>query len=516
MDFERGWLLPLPVNLLITPVVTGFVGYFTNFLAIKMLFRPHRRRWYSLGWQGVIPRNRSKLASEVGEMVGRELVSETEIRSAVGSDNFQALLERAVSKEMERLLSKNYGNVYDIGVKLGIPLDKLLSDSLTKLMSDDGFTGKINQFIHGEISKLIDSFLSKSLSDFDGLDEKLKIFVQKLMQNGNWQDIIVDELSASMNNVVLSGKSLKDILPNGFDAKVDPIADVITDKAISAIDKLFEDPTTRKVIAKKLMEAKDNFFENGLMDSLKTGFISMFLTEEVITGVVDKELPNLIDGIKTQPEIREKLKGHVSGHIHSFLEKPLYSFASTIGIDTVFEIRSNAVSGMKSYLKSDGFTQKVESVLSGLLGKYSHFTIGGILNTFGIKPEQMTGGLIDIRSIVNREDHHQLFSDLGGNVLKRIELNNVYEKIPEKSFEKIKINFVSKINQIMEKHIPSAMQAMDLPRIVEDKINHLDLYEVESLLFSFMKDQFKWINVLGFILGFIFGAIQSLFFYFMN
>ena len=46
------------------PVVAAFVGWFTNWLAIQMSFRPVRfigiGSW--LGWQGVIPRKAEKMA----------------------------------------------------------------------------------------------------------------------------------------------------------------------------------------------------------------------------------------------------------------------------------------------------------------------------------------------------------------------------------------------------------------------------------------------------------------------
>jgi Uncharacterized protein conserved in bacteria len=56
------WLLVAP------PVVGGIIGYFTNDIAIKMLFRPYRAI-YIKGRQlpftpGLIPRNKSAWQSE--------------------------------------------------------------------------------------------------------------------------------------------------------------------------------------------------------------------------------------------------------------------------------------------------------------------------------------------------------------------------------------------------------------------------------------------------------------------
>jgi len=52
------------INIISIPLLAGFVGYITNYIAIKMLFRPYKKKWYTLGWQGVIPKNREKLAKK--------------------------------------------------------------------------------------------------------------------------------------------------------------------------------------------------------------------------------------------------------------------------------------------------------------------------------------------------------------------------------------------------------------------------------------------------------------------
>lgn len=54
-------------------VMAGCVGYFTNFLAIKMLFQP--RRGQVLGWRGLIPRNQAEIARSLGESVQSQLLA---------------------------------------------------------------------------------------------------------------------------------------------------------------------------------------------------------------------------------------------------------------------------------------------------------------------------------------------------------------------------------------------------------------------------------------------------------
>ena len=54
-------------------VIAGLVGYFTNFLAIKMLFQP--KRGQVLGWRGLVPRNQAQIARSLGRNVQQQLLA---------------------------------------------------------------------------------------------------------------------------------------------------------------------------------------------------------------------------------------------------------------------------------------------------------------------------------------------------------------------------------------------------------------------------------------------------------
>ncbi|WP_052378385.1 DUF445 family protein [Polycyclovorans algicola] len=53
--------------------IAGCVGYFTNFLAIKMLFQP--KKGQVLGWRGLVPKNQAHIARSLGESVQAQLLS---------------------------------------------------------------------------------------------------------------------------------------------------------------------------------------------------------------------------------------------------------------------------------------------------------------------------------------------------------------------------------------------------------------------------------------------------------
>ena len=66
------------------PIIGAIIGWGTNFLAIKMLFRPRRAK-NLLGYtiQGVIPKRQPQIASAVGEAVEKGLVRKEDLAQAM-------------------------------------------------------------------------------------------------------------------------------------------------------------------------------------------------------------------------------------------------------------------------------------------------------------------------------------------------------------------------------------------------------------------------------------------------
>jgi hypothetical protein len=89
IGFGSGPFVPCPpmiasyLPFLLPPIVGALIGWGTNWLALKMLFRPivpFRLGPWSI--QGVIPRRQGALAANLGEMVERELVSHHDLAGA--------------------------------------------------------------------------------------------------------------------------------------------------------------------------------------------------------------------------------------------------------------------------------------------------------------------------------------------------------------------------------------------------------------------------------------------------
>lgn len=78
-------ILPSVLSLVLPPVAGAIIGYFTNDVAIKMLFRPYRPLFVG-GWQipftpGLIPRNQNRLAQRIADTIMQSLLTPEELQT---------------------------------------------------------------------------------------------------------------------------------------------------------------------------------------------------------------------------------------------------------------------------------------------------------------------------------------------------------------------------------------------------------------------------------------------------
>jgi uncharacterized membrane protein YheB (UPF0754 family) len=75
--FMNWWLLSIPV-------ISAFIGWFTNWIAIKMLFHP-KLPVNILGYklQGIFPKRQQVFAEKLGKLVSQELLSFNDIASKI-------------------------------------------------------------------------------------------------------------------------------------------------------------------------------------------------------------------------------------------------------------------------------------------------------------------------------------------------------------------------------------------------------------------------------------------------
>lgn len=207
LDLYTLWLLAAP------PVVGGIIGYFTNDIAIKMLFRPYRA--YYLGkWQvpftpGLIPSNQERLAKRISDAIMGSLLTPEELqnlaRKLLQIERVQAAIHWLLQLALEQIQSSNQERV-----------NKIIADVLRDLIGQ-AFPRLLKVMARRE------DFLEQQLNQiFDQVILELRLNEPQAEQLADW-----------LLEVVLPSDTIREA-----------IVDFLTDYNIRIIDEGFREKTT--------------------------------------------------------------------------------------------------------------------------------------------------------------------------------------------------------------------------------------------------------------------------------
>ncbi|HEY9615816.1 MAG TPA: DUF445 family protein [Microcoleaceae cyanobacterium] len=155
MDPSTIWLFVGP------PVVGGIIGYFTNDIAIKMLFRPYRPLY--LGKQqlpftpGLIPRNQERLAKRISDTIMGSLLTPEELQKLAQRLLQTERVQSALLWLLKLALEQLQGNTQQKTAKVlaGI-LHDLLGQTLPRLLK---VLARQEDFLETQLNQIFDQVL---------------------------------------------------------------------------------------------------------------------------------------------------------------------------------------------------------------------------------------------------------------------------------------------------------------------------------------------------------------------
>jgi uncharacterized membrane protein YheB (UPF0754 family) len=74
----------MTIKFILIPLISAFIGWFTNWIAIKMLFHPREpKKILGITFHGIFPKRQQQFAEKLGKLVSQELLSFTDIESKI-------------------------------------------------------------------------------------------------------------------------------------------------------------------------------------------------------------------------------------------------------------------------------------------------------------------------------------------------------------------------------------------------------------------------------------------------
>lgn len=256
MNWADLWKLALP------PIVGGVIGYFTNDIAIKMLFRPYRP-YYLFKRQlpftpGLIPSNQQRLAKRISDTIMGSLLTPEELqklaRRLLQIERMQSAIKWLLQMALDQVESKAQDRTVSI---VGSILKDLFGQSLPRLIR---VWARREDFLEAQFNQVFDQVLL----EFQFSDEQAR------------------QLSSWLLVAVFPPDKLRQMM-----------VDFLTDRNIQVIDTIFRERTsgTYWVVA--------NLF--GVRNAL-TRLRSFCLDEREVSNA---RIAELIDTLKVRYRIEE-------------------------------------------------------------------------------------------------------------------------------------------------------------------------------------------------------------------
>ena len=516
------------------PITGAFIGYLTNHIAIKMLFRP-LNPWKVMGIKvpmtpGVIPSKRVDLARNFGEVVGEHLLTSKEIGKGLQNEVFQDHLYNLIKDKIEGLLRQDLGNLASIiPAKFRVYFD-IGTKTLTYQVKE-----KIRNFIHSEefkeiaeqaIEQRIEDFLArKTEAVISGAQrEAVYGFIEKnigRMFAGEAMELWTEDIvHHHVYSVLQQRKSLKDLLPETLLQLLQGTIEKQTPMFLNRLATIITEPEVRGKIVKGGCAGVESFIASmGPMADMVRGFLRMDTVEEKIHSYLIEKNDDIVAWLESE-EIQEKITGIIREKSNEFLQKPLVNFIKTEDQNVTEDFCTHCTHHILQILRGKDIAALLTSMIKTHLE--NHFEAGSAsLNQvctvlFGVESLAEKKAWLNeelcaiIQSPETFETIESLIDSMAAALLQK-KIGKLANIIPNGVREGVAKSLQKTTSAMLEREVPGLVQSLNIKQIVTEKVNSLDILRLEGLLLSIMQEQFKYINLFGGLLGFLIGCGNLIF-----
>lgn len=518
---------------LLPPFVGALIGYVTNYIAIRMLFRP-LRPWRILGLRlpltpGIIPAKRGELARKMGEMVGEHLLTAEDVGQAFDKPAIRGELRLAVTDKLGTLLDRELGTFESLIPQKFQPrfreLVDLLRDKLVRLiftyLQSADCEDRLRSYLQGQgerwlakdLSELVDEKLYQQGRQH--LEHKLRGFFQSepLAQAvGRYVDHKTDTLFSSE-------RPLRELLPPEL---VEMLLAQLERELPPLIDRfggMLYDPDFRARLVHKGKLAIDSFLDSlGGLAGLLSGFMDINKIYDKIPDFLDKAGDEIAAWLREE-ETQQKLAQMLRERLDSLLERSPASLMEKVPYDKVRGVRrfvrDQALAALQSQRTTDVSLALAEAGYERIRDRSFKSLLRAGLPHGALEKSQAL--LLDrllglIRSSQVRTALDSVLREQLDFWLFRKELGLLSARLPNDLRQELEAAICQLVEEMLKKEAPRLVDTLNVKQMVEEKVNGLDLLQVEGLLMGIMKEQFKYINLFGALLGFMIGLLNLLLF----
>lgn len=489
---------------IIGALIGAVIGYITNWLAIKMLFRPREAK-YIFGMKlpftpGLIPKEKSRIANKVGETVGTHLLNSDSLSKALKDDKIKSKFNEVAKEKINQVINSNSTLENSLKNTLGENYYALkenminnIAKTILESIQEEEFKNKVKFYIVDSIKEQLNKEPEKII-DFINSNKFREVIINTLEEEKT-RDIIGKALLKEVKTLGKEDLTIEEVIPENIKPYIEEYVKSQKDTLVNIIKNLLRDDEVSHKI------------KSAINDNIPS-IVSMFLSGDVIYG----KLVSLVDKSLSEEENKEYICDAALAFVHESMKKKVSDVINNVGEEKL-EVISDALGDKIS--KKLNTEENIDSIISKLNCKISSFnSYEEIIKVLFNDYENILIDNIDsmISQIVNN-------NQLSGEISKIIE--KVFDKFLQNSLNDICYNKQNLENSIMsildnlyndfvENKSAKVLEIVDISSIVEEQINAFEVDYAEEIIIGIANKELKAITWLGALLGGILGILSPL------
>ncbi|HII4441618.1 TPA: DUF445 family protein [Clostridium perfringens] len=489
---------------IIGALIGAVIGYITNWLAIKMLFRPREAK-YIFGMKlpftpGLIPKEKSRIANKVGETVGTHLLNSDSLSKALKDDKIKSKFNEVAKEKINQVINSNSTLEESLKNTLGENYYALkgnminnIAKTILESIQEEEFKNKLKFYIVDSIKERLNKNPEKII-DFINSNKFREVIINTLEEEKT-RDIIGKALLKEVKTLGKEDLTIEEVIPENIKPYIEEYVKSQKDTLVDIIKNLLRDDEVSHKI------------KSAINDNIPS-IVSMFLSGDVIYG----KLVSLVDKSLSEEENKEYICDAALAFVHESMKKKVSDVINNVGEEKL-EVISDALGDKIS--KKLNTEENIDSIISKLNCKISSFNnYEEIIKVLFNDYENILIDNIDsmISQIVNN-------NQLSGEISKIIE--KVFDKFLQNSLNDICYNKQNLENSIMsildnlyndfvENKSAKVLEIVDISSIVEEQINAFEVDYAEEIIIGIANKELKAITWLGALLGGILGILSPL------
>lgn len=457
-------------------LVGSIIGYFTNWLAIRMLFRPHEEKRI-LGIKlpftpGMIPKERGRMAKSVGDTVEDYLLTPEKISEIILSQDSRDYLQTSLEVKLEDLSQEDL-KVSELIDKLGLDSKKLERD-LSRLSIN-----AITSYLREENKRL--EIISGLERLYDGLEiglsellEKNKDFVNKKLE-----EYLVEHMDEYM-------KSIDESMSLG---------DFLEDDLVSELNYLLKE--NRAKLSQKTRQV------------LLSDFVQLALLESV-RELVEENVSRLITTFVGIEHIVAKIVEAINGYISSEDYEDFLVEAIDLAKEGVLDLK------LEKILASELSLLDPNKLIDRFL--YRLDLVDHLQASFSSLSKDYKSSIIasSYRKLINLEKDPKLLEVLSKIIssivvfIGDVNINIYLEDLGKNDMGKLSDKLMGLLEGLNPKSLINLIDRLKIGKIVEEEINSFKIDFAEQLILDIAERELRAITNLGALLGAILGLLSPL------